>query len=58
MLYNVNLEYIYGEINQLCSLFTNWDWERYFHEVGHNDAAYDLVNPGIGMGLRYIQYAL
>ena len=43
-----NLEMVYSEVYQLTQLFIEWDWEKYFQEIGAEDAKYSLVNPGIG----------
>ena len=43
-----NLEMVYSEVYQLTQLFIEWDWEKYFQEIGSEDAKYSLVNPGIG----------
>ena len=44
-----NLEMVYSEVYQLTQLFIEWDWEKYFQEIGSEDAKYSLVNPGIGI---------
>ena len=43
------LENIFGEVYQLSNLFIEWDWEKYFAQIGHEESKYNLVNPGIGM---------
>ena len=43
-----NLEMVYSEMYQLTQLFIEWDWEKYFQEIGIEHAKYSLVNPGIG----------
>ena len=45
------LELTFGEIFQLSSLFIEWDWERYFSQIGSENAHYDLVNPGMALKL-------
>jgi len=44
-----NLEMVYSEVYQLTQLFIEWDWEKYFQEIGSEDAKYSLVNPGIAL---------
>jgi hypothetical protein len=43
------LESILGETWQMVDLFTEWDWETYFQDYGHESSKYALVNPGTAL---------
>ena len=43
------LEGILGETWQMVDLFTEWDWETYFHDYGQETSKYALVNPGTAL---------